>query len=65
MECKKEFCKDRIFVRATFDGYPNEGHLVKKETTGHIIGIGQDIRLAIGKQPGDEIFATICERNED
>ena len=62
---RKEFIKERIPVQATFDGYPYGGQLVKMGTTGHIISIPTDIRLSIGKRPGDEIFATIRERNED
>ncbi len=61
-DARIEFGKGRTPVRATFDGYPYDGQLVRMGTLCHIIGIRQDIRLAIGKQPGDEIFVTIRER---
>lgn len=64
-DAKKEFGKGRIPVYATFDGYPYEGQLVRMGTLCHIIGIRKDIRQAIGKQAGDEIYVTIRERNKE
>ncbi len=64
-DAKKEFGKGRIQVYATFDGYPYEGQLVRMGTLCHIIGIRKDIRQAIGKQAGDEIYVTIRERNKE
>ena len=61
-DVKKEFNKGRVFVHATFDGYPYDGSLVKMKTPCHIIGIRKDIRAAINKQPGDKIEVTIKER---
>ena len=61
-DVRKEFSKGRVLVHATFDGYPYDGQLVRMKTDCHIIGIRQDIRRLIGKQPGDEIFVTIRER---
>jgi len=61
-DVKAEFGKGRVPVKATFDGEPYEGSLVKMKTPCHIIGIRKDIRVKIGKQPGDIIKVTIQER---
>lgn len=61
-DVRKEFGKGRVAVRTTFDGYPYDGQLVRMGTAGHIIGIRRDIRQAIGKGPGDEIYVTLKER---
>lgn len=61
-DVKKEFGRGRVKVHATFDGTPYDGSLVRMGTPGHIIGIRKDIREIIGKQPGDTIQVTICER---
>jgi hypothetical protein len=62
-DVKEAFGKGRVLVRATFDGEPYDGQLVKMKTPCHIIGIRQDIRAKIGKQPGDTICVTIMERD--
>ncbi len=59
---RAEFGKGRVKVHATFDGAEYDGSLVKMKTPCHIIGIRQDIRKQIGKQPGDTIKVTIKER---
>ena len=61
-DVKKEFGKGRVPVKATFDGEPYEGSLVKMKTPCHILGIRKDIRAKIGKQPGDVIKVTLEER---
>ena len=61
-DVRSEFGKGRVKVHATFDGEPYEGSLVKMKTPCHIIGIRKDIRVKIGKQPGDTIKVTIRER---
>lgn len=61
-DVKEEFNKGRVFVHATFDGYPYDGSLVKMGTHCHIIGIRKDIRKSIKKEPGDTIEVTIKER---
>ena len=58
----EEFGKGRVKVHATFNGVEYNGSLVKMKTPCHIIGIRQDIRKQIGKQPGDTIKVTIRER---
>lgn len=67
-DVKTEFGKGRVPVHATFDGVPYDGSLVNmgvKNADGsvcHIIGIRKDIRVRIGKQPGDTIHVTLIER---
>lgn len=61
-DVKAEFGKGRVPVKATFDGEPYEGSLVRMKTPCHIIGIRKDIRAKIGKQPGDIIHVTLEER---
>jgi len=68
VDIKTEFGKGRLPVHATFDDEPYSGSVVNmgvKNPDGsicYIIGIRKDIRAKIGKQPGDEINVTICER---
>ena len=61
-DVREEFGKGRVKVRATFDGQPYEGSLVKMQTPCHILGIRKDIRAKINKQPNDKIHVTIRER---
>lgn len=60
-DVKEEFGRGRVKVRATFDGVPYDGSLVRMKTPNHIIGVRKDIRQKIGKQPGDMVHVTICE----
>jgi len=63
-----EFGKGRIKVHATFDDEPYDGSVVNmgvKNDDGsvcYIIGILKDIRVKIGKQPGDTVRVTVRER---
>ncbi|MCJ7857028.1 DUF1905 domain-containing protein [Lachnospiraceae bacterium NSJ-143] len=61
-DVKSEFGKGRVKVSATFDGYPYNGIITRMKTPCHIIGIRKDIRSAISKQPGDNVFVTLKER---
>ncbi len=61
-DVREEFGRGRVKVRATFDGVPYDGSLVRMGTPGHIIGVRKDIRTQIGKQPGDIVHVTIRER---
>lgn len=62
-DVKEEFGKGRVAVRATFDGVPYDGSLVRMKTPCHVIGLLKAIRAQIHKQPGDIITVTIQERN--
>lgn len=61
-DVKAEFDKGRVKVHATFDGVPYDGSLVRMKTPNHIIGLRRDIRAQIGKQAGETVHVTICER---
>lgn len=61
-DVRAEFGKGRVKVRATFDGEPYDGSLVRMGTPGHIIGLRKEIRGKIGKQAGDMVHVTIRER---
>lgn len=69
-DIREEFGKGRVKVHATFDGEPYEGSIVnmgvKKEdgAVAYIIGLRKDIRLKIGKQPGDTVHVTIQEQQD-
>ena len=67
-DVRAEFGKGRAKVRATFDGEQYDGSIVNmgvKNPDGsvcYIIGLRKDIRAKIGRQPGDTVHVTICER---
>lgn len=67
-DVREEFGRGRVKVHATFDGEAYDGSIVNmglKNDDGsirYIIGIRKDIRLRIGKQPGDRVYVTIRER---
>ncbi len=61
-DVKTEFGKGRVKVHATFDGVDYDGSLVRMKTPCHIIGLRQDIRKMINKQPGDTVKVSIKER---
>lgn len=61
-DVREEFGRGRVKVRATFDGVPYDGSLVRMGTPGHIIGVRKDIRAAVRKQPGDTVHVTVRER---
>lgn len=61
-DVREEFGKGRVKVHARFETAEYDSSLVRMKTPCHIIGIRQDIRKAIGKQPGDTIHVQIWER---
>ena len=66
-DIKAEFGKGRVKIHATFDGEPYDGYIVNmgvKNTDGsicYILGILKDIRVKIGKAPGDIVQVTVRE----
>lgn len=68
-DVRAEFGKGRVFVSATFDGVPYDGSVVnmgEKNPDGsicYILGVLKSIRAQIGKQPGDIVHVTLCERS--
>ena len=61
-DIKTLFGKGRLAVRATFDGVPYDGQIVKMGTPCHILGLRKDIRKQIGKTFGDIVHVTFYER---
>ena len=67
---RNEFGKGRVKVHATFDGEPYNGSIVNmgiKKDDGsicYIIGLRKDIRIKIGKQPGDRVKVTVKESDK-
>ena len=61
VDIRKEYCKGRLKVEATFDGEPYSGSVVNmgvKDADGnicYIIGITKTIRQKIGKTFGDTV----------
>ncbi|HPI19945.1 MAG TPA: YdeI/OmpD-associated family protein [Candidatus Kapabacteria bacterium] len=65
-EIMKEFGdRHRIKVKAMFNGFEYRGLIVKMGLPNHCIGINQQVRKAIGKNPGDKISVTIEEDLEE
>ena len=67
-DIRKEFGRGRVKVHASFDGEPYDGSIVNmgvKNDDGsicYVIGIRKDIRVRIGKQPGDLVRVVVRER---
>jgi len=61
----KEFGKGRVKVKALIDGFEYHGSLVKMGGDSHWIGINQEVRKEIGKDPGDEVHVVIEEETEE
>lgn len=62
-DVKAVYGKTRVPVHAAFDGSPYEGTLVKTDAGSHVLSVRQDIRAAIGKQPGDMVQVTLRPRD--
>lgn len=63
-DVEKEYGKKRVKVKATFDGIPYRGSIVRMGTPYHCLGIRKDIRERIGKNIGDVVAVTIAEDTE-
>lgn len=55
----------RVKVKATFDGEPYRGSVVRMGTECHIIGITKAIRDKINKGIGDEVLVTMEKDSEE
>jgi bifunctional DNA-binding transcriptional regulator/antitoxin component of YhaV-PrlF toxin-antitoxin module len=53
--------KGQVKVRVEFDGYEYRGSLAKMGHHCHCVGITQEIRKAIGKEPGDIIQVVLTK----
>lgn len=59
---KRTFGAKRVKIRATFDGVPYRGSIVRMGGT-YFLGMTQAIRKAVGKDPGDTVEVTV-EKDE-
>lgn len=67
-DLRAEFGRGRVKVHATFDGVLYDGSLVNMGLTRedgsvcYILGLRKDIRGKIDKQPGEQVWVTVKER---
>lgn len=64
LDVEQVFGKKRVKVKATIDGYPYRGSLVRMGGSCHILGVLKEIRQKIGKGPGDQVQISIEEDTE-
>lgn len=60
-DVEQVFGRKRVPIRATIDGEPYRGTLVRMGTPCHVLIILKDIRARIGKEPGDEVEVSVEE----
>jgi hypothetical protein len=60
-DVEKAFGKKRVKVKATIDGVPYRGTLVRMGTPHHLLLILKEIRLKIGKSIGDGVTIELEE----
>jgi len=59
-DTEKEFAtKGKVLVKATFDGVPYTGSLIKYGNPQHMLGVLKAIRERTGKAPGDTIEVVV------
>ena len=58
------FGKKRVKVKATVDGEPYQGSLVRMGGSCHVLGVLKSIREKIGKSFGDEVEVMVEEDTE-
>jgi Domain of unknown function (DUF1905)/Bacteriocin-protection, YdeI or OmpD-Associated len=64
-DTEKEFAtKGRVPVKATFDGIPYTGSLVKCGNPLHMLGVLKSMREQIGKGPGDTMEVVVWRDEE-
>ena len=63
-DVEQVFGKKRAPVRATIDGQPYRGSLVRMGGPGHILGVLKEIREKIGKGVGEEVEVVVEEDAE-
>lgn len=60
-DVEQVFGRKRVPVKATIDGEPYRGSLVRMGEPCHMLIIRKDIRARIGKEPGDDVHVTVEE----
>lgn len=63
-DVEQVFGKKRVKVKATIDGEPYQGSLVRMGGSCHVLGVLKAIREKIGKTIGDEINVIVEEDTE-
>jgi hypothetical protein len=64
-DTEKEFAtKGKVPVKATFDGVPYTGSLIKYRNPLHMMGVPKSIREQIGKGPSDTIEVVVWRDEE-
>ncbi|HNW60520.1 MAG TPA: YdeI/OmpD-associated family protein [bacterium] len=64
-DVEKEFgTKGRVKVVATFDGYEYRGSLVRMGYPCHWLGLTQQVRAAIRKNPGESVHVVLTKDEE-
>lgn len=63
-DVEQAFGKKRVKVKATIDGEPYRGSLVRMGSPCHLLIVLKEIREKIGKGPGDEVRVTLEEDTE-
>ena len=58
------FGKKRVKVKATIDGVPYRGSLVRMGRPCHMLVVLKEIRDKIGKRPGDQVHVVVEEDKE-
>ena len=65
-DVEKEFgTHGRVPVKATFNGLPETGSLMKYGHPQHVMGISKAIREKLGKKPGDTVDVEIWKDEEE
>jgi Bacteriocin-protection, YdeI or OmpD-Associated/Domain of unknown function (DUF1905) len=64
LDVEATFGKKRVKVRATIDGVPYRGSLVRMGKPRHMLGVLKEIREKIGKGPGDQVCVVLEEDME-
>jgi hypothetical protein len=60
-DVEKTFGKKRVPIRATIDGVPYRGSLVRMGGNCHMLPVLKAIREKIGKKAGDKVLVTLQE----
>ena len=63
-DVEQAFGKKRVKIKATIDGQPYRGSLVRMGSQCHLLLIRKEIRLKIGKSFGDVVEVTVEEDTE-
>ena len=58
------FGKKRVKVKATIDGVPYRGSLMRMGGPCHMLGVLKEIRDKVGKGPGDQVHVVVEEDTE-